>query len=109
MFFGNFVNDIVVLQNGLKKMNQYDSLPKCMLESLKAKNVKEFLKKVHRLEPGFLRKCKASVYFYDEEENQQYEVERGEHQINGRDIELKNMEEKLDAICEREDIPDDRL
>lgn len=104
LLFGKHLGEIVVLRKGLQKMRLLDSLPKVFHQaSLETSNARDFLRYIETQKPGYLKTLKGHVHFYDKEEGREYTLKRGDKS----DDLLEDLEEKLQAMEDRDDVGND--
>jgi hypothetical protein len=86
VFYGNHMHDIVVLRDGLRKMNQYEAMPPCVRD-VKG-GVRDFLDSI---DDSSLEELRGKIYYMDEEK-EQLSVSRNEDGTTLDNLLLKRNE-----------------
>mmetsp|Transcript_17198 Transcript_17198/g.27481 ORF Transcript_17198/g.27481 Transcript_17198/m.27481 type:complete len:294 (-) Transcript_17198:520-1401(-) len=100
MMFGEHMNRVVVLKEGIKKLGMADALPKGMVEAAHEEN--NALSWLGKLHGDFKAKADARVYYFRKQEARRNEREMTRHPKT--DKRLRSLQEKEIALKLREDI-----
>lgn len=73
LLYGTHVDDIIVLREGVRKLNQEDAVPPEVMRAARAPCVRSFL---HQLDDDALRDLRGRVYCTTEHSRNEYELKK---------------------------------